>query len=85
MSREFDIPAAGHFPATREEIERRAYEIYLARGGQDGNDVAHWIMAEQELMGASVGHVAINANNDGRARDQEHAQVAIATEPLPEK
>lgn len=33
----------------REQIERRAYEIYLRRGGVDGSDVADWIMAEEEL------------------------------------
>jgi pyrroloquinoline quinone (PQQ) biosynthesis protein C len=34
---------------TREEIERRAYEIYVECGRQDGNDVDHWLEAEQEL------------------------------------
>ena len=35
------------FP-NREQIERRAYEIYLRRGGIDGSDVADWIVAEEE-------------------------------------
>jgi hypothetical protein len=34
---------------TDEEIARRAYEIYLARGREDGHDVEDWIQAEQEL------------------------------------
>jgi hypothetical protein len=34
----------------KEQIERRAYEIYLQRGGRDGYDIADWIIAEQELM-----------------------------------
>jgi Protein of unknown function (DUF2934) len=37
-----------NFP-NREQIERRAYEIYLRRGGIDGSDVADWIVAEEEL------------------------------------
>jgi hypothetical protein len=37
-----------NFP-NREQIERRAYEIYLRRGGLDGSDVADWSMAEEEL------------------------------------
>ena len=37
-----------NFP-NREQIERRAYEIYLRRGGVDGSDVADWGMAEEEL------------------------------------
>ena len=32
-----------------EEIEKRAYEIYLRRGGEDGRDLDDWFAAEQEL------------------------------------
>jgi hypothetical protein len=35
---------------SREEIEIRAYEIYLERGGQDGNELTDWLAAEAELM-----------------------------------
>jgi len=31
------------------EVERRAYELYLERGGEDGHDVDDWIAAEREL------------------------------------
>lgn len=34
---------------TQEQIARRAYEIYLARGRDDGHDVDDWLQAEQEL------------------------------------
>ncbi len=34
---------------TQEEIERRAYEIYVSRGRQDGGDIDDWLTAEQEL------------------------------------
>jgi hypothetical protein len=33
----------------REEIERRAYEVYLERGAEDGHAAEHWLMAEEEL------------------------------------
>jgi hypothetical protein len=33
----------------REEIELRAYEIYLERGGKEGNAVDDWLAAEKEL------------------------------------
>ncbi len=39
---------------TREEIARRAYELYLQRGGVDGSDVADWITAEEELKAAAA-------------------------------
>jgi len=35
---------------TREEIERRAYEIYLERGGAEGYEMEDWLQAEQELQ-----------------------------------
>ena len=35
---------------TREEkIRRRAYEIYLERGGEPGHDLADWLQAERQL------------------------------------
>jgi len=34
---------------THEEIARRAYEIYLSRGGRDGGAEDDWLRAEQEL------------------------------------
>lgn len=33
---------------TREEIELRAYQIYIERGGADGHDVDDWLQAERE-------------------------------------
>ena len=34
----------------RQAIEVRAYELYLERGGGDGDDVNDWLRAEQELI-----------------------------------
>ncbi len=36
---------------TRAEISRRAYEIYVARGGTHGYDTEDWLQAERELRG----------------------------------
>jgi hypothetical protein len=36
---------------SREEIERRAYQIYLDTGMEDGHDREHWLAAEEELRG----------------------------------
>ena len=33
-----------------EEVARRAYEIYLARGAQPGHDLEDWLRAERELL-----------------------------------
>ena len=37
------------------EINRRAYEIYLERGGQHGSDVSDWIDAERVINNKPVG------------------------------
>jgi hypothetical protein len=41
--------AARKSPLT-EDIERRAYDIYLRRGGADGNDVDDWLQAERQVL-----------------------------------
>jgi hypothetical protein len=33
----------------QERIRRRAHEIYLERGGQDGSELDDWLQAEQEI------------------------------------
>ncbi|MGH9727448.1 MAG: DUF2934 domain-containing protein [Candidatus Acidiferrales bacterium] len=34
---------------TRDQIELRAYELYIQRGGEDGRDLEDWFAAEREL------------------------------------
>ena len=33
-----------------DQIARRAYELYLSRGGHQGNPEQDWLQAERELM-----------------------------------
>jgi hypothetical protein len=42
-------PNTGKFP-TSGEIQARAYEIYMERGGADGSDLEDWLQAERELQ-----------------------------------
>lgn len=44
--------AGGPATVTRELIEARAYEIFLARNGGDGDALSDWLQAERELGGA---------------------------------
>ena len=37
-----------------EDIARRAYELYLQRGGEQGKDIEDWIRAEKELNSEPV-------------------------------
>jgi outer membrane protein TolC len=39
---------------TEDRITRRAYEIYEARGREDGRDLDDWLQAERELGAANV-------------------------------
>jgi hypothetical protein len=40
--------------ATEEQIRRRAYELYLARGGKPGDALRDWLQAENELAAKLV-------------------------------
>lgn len=48
-------PAPGSLLPPDEAISRRAYEIFLERGGEHGNDIDDWLRAERELK---TGHGA---------------------------
>jgi hypothetical protein len=41
-----------HKEPSREDIERRAFQIYMARGRQPGSEIADWLAAEKELREA---------------------------------
>ncbi|MGB2889990.1 MAG: DUF2934 domain-containing protein [Candidatus Acidiferrales bacterium] len=43
-------PQTAEAHPTREEIELRAHEIYVERGGAHGQDVEDWLQAERELL-----------------------------------
>ena len=36
-----------------EQVRLRAYELYVARGGEDGHDLEDWLEAEAEIYGRS--------------------------------
>jgi len=38
---------------TETDIARRAYDLYLTRGGEPGHDVDDWLQAELELRSSS--------------------------------
>ncbi len=42
----------GSAPVTDADVARRAYALYLARGGEPGHDVEDWLQAERDLRGA---------------------------------
>jgi hypothetical protein len=44
------VQAAAIGSPSFEEIRLRAYQIFMARGGADGNDWSDWFEAEQQLL-----------------------------------
>jgi hypothetical protein len=45
-----------------EEIARRAYELFIARGGQPGHELDDWLQAESELLNERS-HAPDDGNN----------------------
>ncbi len=55
------MAGAAHEPnqgraVSREEIARRAYLLFLERGGAHGQDLSDWLRAEAELTGDTPRH-----------------------------
>jgi len=60
MSKENEMRATGNLnrkssaesmdQEMREQIEKRAYEIYEARGAEPGHELEDWVRAESEMM-----------------------------------
>ena len=60
MSKENEMRATGNLnrkssaesmdQEMREQIEKRAYEIFEARGAEPGHDVEDWVRAESEIL-----------------------------------
>ena len=53
---------------TRDQIQLRAYKLYLRRGGEDGRDVEDWLAAETELRNQ---HSSSTRKFATRSRSQE--------------
>jgi hypothetical protein len=55
------MPATAHakeLPSERlsleEQIQRRAYELYVQRGNQSGSELDDWLQAEEEIQQAQA-------------------------------
>ena len=67
--------------ATPQQIELRAYELYLGRGGEHGHDRADWLAAENELrevpeQSNSGATKKWNATADLQAKPPKAGQIA---------
>ena len=52
------LAATPKTPNVEEEIRRRAYELFEARGGVEGHELDDWLRAEEEIRGNKTNAVA---------------------------
>ena len=62
------------------DIARRAFELYCARGCEDGHDVQDWLQAERELREATAA-LEIPSRRAPKPRRSEPLPIAIG-EPV---
>jgi hypothetical protein len=43
------VKAKAPYEPTQEEIQTRAFQLYLSEGCKEGNDLEYWLRAEKEL------------------------------------
>lgn len=55
---------------SHEEVEKRAYELYLQRGGEHGRHEEDWLLAEAQLLneGGQGRRVSESQNSKGVVR-----------------
>jgi len=55
-TKNINLVMAEHHPViTKDDVARRAYELFLARGRAEGHDVEDWLEAERQLEAESMG------------------------------
>lgn len=68
--------------ATREDIERRAYQLYEARERTDGHDWDDWLQAERELRGSDARESRTAAEAPSPSvRRRRNDQATVASPP----
>jgi hypothetical protein len=65
--------------SVREMIERRAYQLFLERGGEHGYHIQDWLQAERDTLGT----LEPQQKSGGNGKSQ--AKAAAAPAPAPAK
>jgi len=66
----------------RDQIELRAYHIWLAGGGGHGNDLQHWLQAEMEIVARPSAEIAdslTRSDNERRTSKQNKQHEHLFT------
>jgi hypothetical protein len=64
MADQQESPRNGTTTPSHDEVARRAYELFEARGGEPGHELEHWLDAERQLSQTFATH----SPDQGRAR-----------------
>ncbi len=54
---------------TKDDVARRAYELFLTRGGAEGHDVEDWLEAERQLESESMAPSAKGVSSSSTSND----------------
>jgi len=60
-----------------DEVARRAYELFQARGGESGHDLEHWLEAERELSRTAPGDAHDRADPAGIGTADQSARSPV--------
>jgi hypothetical protein len=69
MAHQHDSERHGAVTPTRDDVARRAFELFQARGEAPGYDLENWLQAEREL-GWSSSDVSEQSGGHQRDRDR---------------
>jgi hypothetical protein len=67
MADQHEFPRNRTTTASHDDVARRAYQLFQARGSEPGRDLEHWLDAERELSHTP----ASEATDQTRARRRE--------------
>ena len=56
-------------------IRERAYHLWVADGGRDGNADAHWLTAQREVLASSLGNFARVTISAGTPSNAEKKRI----------
>jgi hypothetical protein len=75
MARSTEATPAVSIPGN-DDIARRAFELYCARGCEDGHDIEDWLQAERELREATA-EVEVSPRRVRKPRPSQPRSAAV--------
>jgi DUF2934 family protein len=70
MADQHESPQNETTTPSHDDVARRAYELFEARGGENGHDLEHWLDAERELSHTPASNVTDEDRSRKRAGER---------------